>query len=235
MKRIALFALTLVMILTAACPALAAGKLVVDQETFYSLEPYDGSFYTYIYAEVTNTGDKPVEFNNALWEVFNADGDAIDSTDWLYCYPDVLEPEGVGYIYGYISLDDVTSTEDAADYSLTVSGKSAKENNVVILPATVEYRFTEGDWRNTHELVATVTNDTENVVYDYRVVYAVKNAEGKLLYVESVQPSYVGILPGTSIEVTRDLSYDSVVEELLEAGILSFDQVEVVAYYEIDD
>lgn len=235
MKRIALFALTLVMILTAACPALAAGKLVVNQETFYSLEPYDGSFYTYIYAEVTNTGDKPVEFNNALWEVFNADGDAIDSTDWLYCYPDVLEPEGVGYIYGYISLDDVTSTEDAADYSLTVSGKSAKENNVVILPATVEYRFTEGDWRNYYELVATVTNDTENVVYDYRVVFVVKNAEGKLLFVDSVQPSYVGILPGTSIEVTRDLSYDSVVEELMEAGIMTFDQVEVVAYYEIDD
>ena len=71
-------------------------------------------------------------------------------------------------------------------------------------------------------------------MYDFRVVYAVKDAEGNLLYVENVQPSYVGILPGTSIEVSRDLSYDSVVEELLEQGILNFDKVEVVAYVDTD-
>ena len=45
-----------------ASPAFAAGKLVVDQEKFYSLEPYDGSFYVYIYAQVSNAGDKAVEY-----------------------------------------------------------------------------------------------------------------------------------------------------------------------------
>ena len=69
MKRIALFALTLVMVFAVACPALAAGKLVVNQEKFYSLEPYDDSFYTYIFAEVTKAGDKPVEFGKGLWEI----------------------------------------------------------------------------------------------------------------------------------------------------------------------
>ena len=234
MKRIALFALTLVMILTAACPALAAGKLVVNQEKFYSIEPYDDSFYVYIYAEVTNSGDKAVEFNNGLWEIYDTNGDTLDSEDWMYCYPDVLEPGEIGYVSAYMSLDDVTSTEDAADYLLTVSGKSAKENPNVILPATVKYVYTKGDWRDTHQLVATVTNDTNEVVYNFRVVYAVKNAAGELLFVESVQPSYVGILPGTSVEVTRDVSYENVVEVLLEQGVLSFDQVEVIAYADTD-
>ena len=234
MKRIALFALTLVMILTAACPALAAGKLVVNQEKFYSIEPYDDSFYTYIYAEVTNSGDKAVEFNNGLWEIYDANGDTLDSEDWMYCYPDVLEPGEVGYVSAYIRLEDVDSTDAAADYLLTVSGKSAKENPNIALPASVEYVYAKGDYRDTHKLVAVVSNDTAETVYDFRVVYAVKNAAGELLFVENVQPSYVGILPGSSVEVTRDLSYDSVVEELLEQGILTFDQVEVIAYADTD-
>ena len=124
--------------------------------------------------------------------------------------------------------------EDAADYLLTVSGKSAKENPIVRLPAEVKYVFTEGDWRNYHELYATVTNDTEATVYNYRVVVAVKNAEGKLVFAEDVMPSYVGILPGTSVEIKLDLSYDSVVEKLLEAGTLTFDQLEVIAYVDTD-
>lgn len=235
MKKIALFVLTMVMVLTAVCPAFAAGKLVVNQEKFYSIEPYEDSFYVYIFAEVTNAGDKAVEYNNALWEIYDANGDTLDSSDWMNCYPDVLEPGETGYVSAYMSLDDVESAEDAADYLLTVSGKSAKENTIVRLPATVAYTYTKGDYRDTHELVATVTNDTDKTVYDYRVVYAVKDAAGNLLYTENVQPSYVGILPGTSVEVTRDLSYDNIVEELLEQGILNFDQVEVIAYVELDD
>jgi len=234
MKKIVLFALTLVMVLAAACPAFAAGKLVVDQEKFYSIEPYDDSFYVYIYAQVSNAGDKAVEFNNGLWEIYDANGDTLDSEDWMYCYPDVLEPGEVGFLSAYMSLDDVSSVEDAADYLLTVSGKSAKENTIVRLPATVKYTYTKGDYRDFHVLTATVTNDTTETVYDYRVVYAVKDAAGNLLFVENVQPSYVGILPGTSVEVMRDLSYDSVVEELLEQGILNFDQVEVIAYVDTD-
>lgn len=234
MKRIALFALALVLVLSAAMPAFAAGKLEVTDEVFYSLEPYEGSFYTYIYAQVTNTGDKDVEYNNGLWEIYNADGDTLDSTDWMNCYPDVLKPGETGYVSAYISLDDVTSVEDAADYLLTVSGKSAKENPIVRLPAEVKYVYTKGDWRDYHTLYATVTNDTEATVYNYRVVVAVKNAEGKLVYAEDVMPSYVGILPGTSVEIKLDLSYDSVVEKLLEAGTLTFEQLEVIAYVDTD-
>ena len=234
MKRIALFALTLVMVLTAVCPAFAAGKLVVNQEKFYSIEPYDDSFYVYIFAEVTNAGDKAVEYKNGLWEIYDANGDTLDSSDWLYCYPDVLEPGEIGYVSAYMSLDDVDSVDDAADYLLTVTGVGAKENPNVILPATVKYTYEKGDYRDYHKLIATVTNDTNEVVYDYRVVFAVKDAQGNLLYTENVQPSYVGILPGTSVEVTRDLSYDNVVESLLEQGILNFDQVEVIAYVDTD-
>ncbi|MBO5501446.1 MAG: hypothetical protein J6K73_11915 [Clostridia bacterium] len=234
MKKIALFALAMVMVLTAVCPAFAAGKLEVVQEKFYSIEPYDDSFYAYIFAEVINSGDKAVEFNNALWEIYDANGDTLDSSDWLNCYPDVLEPGETGYVSAYKSLDDVQSTEDVADYLLTVSGKSAKENPNVILPATVTYTYTKGDYRDYHVLTATVTNDTDAVVYDYRVVFAIKDAAGNLIYTDSVQPSYVGILPGTSVEVARDLSYDSVVETLLEQGILTFDQVEVIAYVDTD-
>lgn len=234
MKRIVLFALTLALVLCAAAPAFAAGKLEVVQEKFYSLEPYEGSFYAYIFAELTNSGDKPIEFANGLWEIYDANGEALDSEDWLYTYPDVLEPGQVGYLYTYKSLENATSIDDAADYMLTVSGKAAKENPNVALPATVEYVYTKGDYRDKHELIATVTNDTDAPVYNFRVLFAIKDAEGNLIYVDDVMPSYVGILPGTSVEVKCDLSYESIVEALLEKGEMSFDKVEVVAYVDTD-
>ncbi len=234
MKRIVMLVLSLALVLCAITPAFAAGKLEVTSEQFYSLEPYEGSFYAYIYAELTNTGDKPIEFANGLWEIYDAEGEALNSDDWLYCYPDVLEPGQVGYLATYTSLDEVASVEDAADYMLTVNGKAAKENPNVALPATVEYVFTEGSYRNTHELIATVTNDTDAPVYNFRVLFAVKNAEGKIVYVDDVMPSYVGIMPGTSVQVKCDLSYDNVVEALLANGLITFDNLSVVAYQDTD-
>jgi hypothetical protein len=234
MKRIVLFALTLALLLCAAAPAFAAGKLEVVQEKFYSIEPYEDNFYAYIFAELTNSGDKPIEFANGLWEIYNADGDALDSEDWLYSYPDVLEPGQVGYLFSYKSLDDVTAETDAADYMLTISGKAAKENPNIALPATVEYVYTDGDYRDKHELVATITNDTDTTAYNFRVLFVVKDAEGKLIFVDDIMPSYVGILPGASVEVKCDVSYENVVEALLEKGEMAFDKVEVVAYIDTD-
>lgn len=146
----------------------------------------------------------------------------------------MLKPGEIGYVSAYTILDDATSVEDAADYQLTVSGKSAKKNPNITLPAEVKYVCRDGGWREIHEMYAVVTNNTDATVYNYRVIVAVKTAEGKLVFVEDVMPSYVGIMPGTSVEVKIDLTYDSVVEELLEQGKIGFDQVEVIAYVDTD-
>ena len=117
---------------------------------------------------------------------------------------------------------------------LTLSPKSVSENTYVTLPATVIYRYTQGSYSDSHELIATVTNDTSDTVYKFCVAYAVKDADGNLQYVADVQTYNVGILPGTSVEVMCDLSYENLVEHLLEQGVLNFDQVEVVAYVDTD-
>ncbi len=235
MKKIALLVLSLVMALTAICPAFAAGKLEVVQEKFYSVELYENSFSAYVYAEVINSGDKPVKCHNSLWEIYDANGDTLDSMDYVSCHPDVLQPGQTGYVLATIRLDDVESADAAADYLLTLSGKSDNETVVVTLPATAAYIHTQGEYTDTHELIATVTNETNETIYDVVVAFAVKDAEGNLVYVEEAATYNVGIMPGTSMEVRSKLTYNSMVEYLMENGIMNFDKVEVVAYAELDD
>ena len=82
MKKVMAMVLTLAMVLCSAS-ALAAGKLTVNQETYFVTEGY--SLKSFIFAEVENTGDKNIEFDNGLLEMLTEDGDwlpAKRATSW---------------------------------------------------------------------------------------------------------------------------------------------------------
>ena len=51
------------------------------RENFYVL-PYWSGFAGYVYAEVKNIGDKPVQFNGGLLELFDAEGNSIESENY---------------------------------------------------------------------------------------------------------------------------------------------------------
>jgi len=109
MKRLAIILLVLVLL---PVSAFAAGKATVTQEAFY-VRPFTTYYAGEIYAEITNTGDKPVIFNGGLVELYDANGDAIESQNLYSCYPAILAPGEKGYLYRTITVKEATEAEKA--------------------------------------------------------------------------------------------------------------------------
>ena len=205
MKKI--LSLVLALCLMLGCTsALAAGKLVVNQETYTPIELYNDSFYAYIFVEVTNSGDKNVEFGSGILEVLNADGDALESFELYSAYPEVLAPGEVGYISYYRGVDDAKSIEDMPDYLLTVSGKSSKDEAPQRLSATAVVEEVPY-WSDTqYQVTITITNESDKTLYDAYVPFAVYDAAGKLLYADYTTLYNVGLPSGSTIEVRQTIN-----------------------------
>ncbi len=213
--------------------AFAAGKLSVVQENFLIL-PYSDYHAGYVYAEVKNVGDKPVEFNGGLFELYDAEGNSIESSNYLRCYPEVLNAGETGYLYVSKYVEEAKDRSFIDDYLLTVTGKGSKEKSTVYFTvnSTRLEEISEGYW-SYHYITADIENKTDDTQYDFHVVYALKDADGKLLYVDYANPSYVGFKTGTSMEVRVSVDSD-VVECFDENGIVP-SVVDAIAYVEIEN
>ena len=230
MKRLATLLLALtIALLSMPMTAYAAGKLTVTNETFIVL-PFLSYHSGEVYAELENTGDKPVQYTGGLLELYDAEGDSIEAEEPYRCYPPVLKPGEKGYLYVSRSVEAAKDRSFIDDYSLTVTGKGGVDKEITRYPATARYEeSSSGLWTN-HYAIATVTNDTEEIAYDFRAVFAVRDAAGNLLHVDSCEPSYVGIMPGSSVEIRS--SIDSKVIKYYNEKGTSISTVEVIVYTE---
>lgn len=201
-------ALLLAVCLTLGCAsALAAGKLTVNQETYTAVAGY--SYVGYVFAEVENTGDKNIEFGNGLLEILTADGDPMDSTDIYNMYPSILAPGEKGYVSARQYVDAAESIEDISDYTLTLTGKSTQEEAIARLDSTAAYGVGTNSWGDEVQMVVvTVTNNTQETVYDCQVAFALYDGEGKLLLVDADNTYNVGIPAGQSAEILFTLDED---------------------------
>lgn len=218
----------IVLALSLACgPAFAADSLVVNQDRMIALDSY-GYVSAEVYAEVQNTGDVPVEFSAGLVELFDAEGTTIISTDYVYCYPSILAPGEKGYIYVSLYPDNVTSADEITDYALTVLGKdSSGETKRLAAVGTYDADVQDGYWTYTY-LTAEITNETAEPIYDLYCVYALKDADGALLYVYYTSAYAIGVPAGGAVYMRATvpdgmLSYYS-------ANEITPTTVEVVAY-----
>ncbi len=227
MKRI--FALCIVLFLVAlAAPSLAAGKLVSSQENLYVIPYYDTSVYCNFYAELKNDGDKPVEFTSGLLELYDTDSNSIVSSDIYYCYPMVLEPGEYAYLYASDYTDLTGKTID--DHMLSVIGQGKATLKIVRL-TTVANMETKSDGYYTYNyLTATITNSTQELLLSFDVVFALKDADGNLLYVtnSSWYGYNVGILPGSSVQL--EITMDSTISDYLSENNLIPTSTECIAY-----
>lgn len=199
MKRLCAMIFVLLLVLE---NALAAGKLTVTQETVTAVPAASGGSYVYVFADVVNSGDKPVRFGSALMEVYDAEGNALGSGDGFTCYPDTLAPGAAGVMWGSFRAEKGT----VSDHTLTVTGKSVKDNPTHLLPCTVRQ---EGD-----TLYAVVENDAEFVRFGVTAVFTLRDAEGRLVWVQAMTLNDVGLPAGGSVMLRRDLRYDPVLREL---------------------
>lgn len=124
MKKILVTVLA-IMVVLGSVSALAAGKLRVEQENFMSVNDY--SIYGYAYAKIQNVGDKPIQVNVGLLELYDENGDTLTSTDYLNVFAKYLQPDEYTYAYMAAKVEDAESTAVIDDYLLTITGKSGAE------------------------------------------------------------------------------------------------------------
>jgi hypothetical protein len=144
------------------------------------------------------------------------------------CYPMVLEPGDNAYLFSNEYPDPGDKTIE--DHMLSVMGQGKVTQKITRLAATAVME-TESDSYNTYNyLTATITNNTEDLLYEFEIVFTLKDAEGNLLYVtnNSWYGYNVGLLPGSSLQLK--VSIDSTIINYLTTNNLVPASTECIAY-----
>ena len=211
-----------------ATAALAAGKLVSAQENFWVVDGYWTN--AYVFAKVENSGNKPININAGVMEVYDENGDAITSSDYLRVNAQCLQPGE----YTYVSMSkeiENPETVTVDDYMLTVTGKTDDKKTTLRLPVSdmkLALQEEAGYWKRDY-MYATVTNDTEETVYNISIVFALLDAEGNILnVVDDNLYSGRGLTPGSSIVFRSEIS--STMMEFYGKNELTPASVDAIAY-----
>ena len=221
--------LTVMLLVILSTPAFAAGKLTVTQEAFY-VRTYSSYFAGAIYAELKNTGDKPIKFNGGLIELFDEDGNSIESSNIYSCYPPILGPGEVGYIYYTTPVKEAEEKSYIDDYTLTVTSKGENKENVKNLPSVGEYNEIQRSSSKDLRISATIQNNTDSTLEKITVAIALYDAEDKLIYADYVSPYSIGVPSGQSIVFFT--SVERRIIDIWEAEGISPARIATIAYSE---
>ena len=205
MRKIVCFALSLIMILFSTY-ASAAGKLSTTKENFWVISGW--STYAYAYAKVENVGNRPISVNAGVLEVYDVNGDVITSSDYLHKYAKCLQPNEYTYVSISSSIEVAENLGTPDDYMLTVTGKTDDTSSTKRLPVESRLSLGEGSgWSKGDYVYATVTNNTDEIVYDISIVCAVLDDDENILYMDSDNLyNSRGLTPGSSIVFKMSIS-----------------------------
>ena len=195
------------------------------KETWYALSHSD-DYRVYFYASVVNNGEKPTSINDLLFEIQDASGDTIESTSKYKLYPEVLEAGQTGWLMLSKDVKDVKK-EDIDHYNLTITSKVNDDKAAHALIATAEYLEKDED-DNEDVIRATVTNDTQENAFAITIAMAVRDADGKLLYVTGDTTKDIGLAPGCGL-MNRSLIRSDIMDEL-EDNHVEIASAEAIAY-----
>ena len=205
MKKI-ICCLLLLMMVFCSIDAVAAGKLSVTKENFYVINGY--STYAYVFAKVENVGNKTIDVNAGILEIYDEKGDVITSSDSLYKYAKTLQPGEYTYVQSYSKIEVADNVGYPDDYLLTITGKTSDSSWTKRFP--VESRLSLNEYYSKYStknyMYATVTNDTDETVYGLAVVFALLDADNNVLYVEREGlSSSIGVAPGSKVVMKVDV------------------------------
>ena len=228
MKKLLILVLLSALLLPAT--TLAAGRLVITQEVFF-VRPMLSYYASETYAEVTNTGDRPVKYNGGMIELYDVDGNSIESSNIYSMYPPILGPGEVGYIYDTTSVREAEEKSYIDDYLLTITSKGENEETITYLPSEGWYgEYQRSAYTTEYRLVAAITNDTAETLDNISVVIALYDKDDNLIYADSVRPYSIGVPSGQSIEFRTTV--DSRILEAWEQEELEPARIVTIAYSE---
>lgn len=227
-KRLLLALVVLAMMVSMSVSA--AGKISVTQENFIVTTAYN--LYGYVYARIDNVGDKPIKVNAGILEIFDGEGNAITSSDYLVEYAEYLQPDEYTYAYLYTDIENVEASE-IDDYMLTITGKSDTSYVSQRLPVTTEYKEDVNERYSSYDyMYATVTNNSENPIFGVDVVLALLDADGNILYMDNASMyEEKAIMPGSSIMIQKRVD-SSFIEAYEKEGLVPV-SVDAIAYVNV--
>ena len=225
-----LVALMIAAIMLSCTTAFAAGKLDVTQENFIVVG--DTWKEGYAYAKIENVGDKQISVHAGILEIYDEAGDPITSGDYLNAYAKYLQPGEYTYASMYQSISE--DQPAPADYMLTITGKSENDYSCKRMPCEGKLELgVKDEWDNEIDyMYATVTNDTEEDMYNIYVVIALLDAEGNILYIyEDGLYSNRALTPGSSMIVRCEVP--SNFKQAFESQSLKPASVDAIAYVRV--
>ena len=217
-----------IFLLSVTTYTLAAGKISVDQENFHVVSGY--WTYGYAYAKVSNVGDKPVTVNAGVLEIYDEEGDALTSTDYLSANAKYLAPGE----YTYVEMHSEIKEGTADDYMMTLTGKADNSKYTLRLPVetSLELNVTSGWWTYNY-MYATITNNTDAPLFGIEVVLALLDAEGNILYLDDDSLySSRALMPGSSILIRLDIPSNQM-DYFAEKNLVPV-SVDAIAYVIVD-
>lgn len=229
MKKYACIVLS-VLLTVCSFSAMAAGRLNVLQENYH----FVGGFlrYAYAFAKVENSGDRPIKVNAGVFEVYDADGEVITSSDYENAYATYLQPGEYTYVRMYADIDEGKTPDD---YMMTLTGKSDNSEIAYRLPVESSFKMNVKDgWWEHNYLYALISNPTDNVIYSAEVVFALLDAEGNILTIESKSLySEVGIMPSSNVMIRLDISSSTI--DYFDANGMVPASVDAIAYVMLEN
>ncbi len=203
------------------------GKLTVAQASF-QVTPYSNYHQGTVYARLVNSGTAPVEFDSGTLELLDAAGNVIASEEVYGCYPEVLELGETGYLYKGIAVEAASEPSYIAGYNLKINSREEISKDVTRLPSSGKYEEVADAYWTSSYLSAAIENESDGLLYDAGVVFALKDAAGNLLYITQNSMYGVGIMPHASVSFRTSLYPDTL--DYFKANSLVPATVDTIAY-----
>ena len=154
-----------------------------------------------------NVGNKPINVNAGVLEEYDENGDVITSSDYLSTYAKCLQPGEYTYVSISKEIEMAENVGKPDDYMLTITGKTDDTSSTLRLPVEGKLSLGESNgWWTEDYMYATVTNNTDDVVYNISTVFALLDSEDNILYIgnDSLYNSH-GLTPGSSIVIKAEI------------------------------
>ena len=231
MKRVIALIVTLILSCS-AMSALAAGNIQPTEDTASYVLSHSDGYRVYYYAVVTNQGDARASINDLLFEIRDRGDVTFESTSKYTLYPEILEPGQSGWLVITRDVKDIDEKGYIDHFNLTITTKAADDDKEIRpLTAAAEYVAKDED-DNEDVLRATVTNDGTENAFKITVAMAVRDGEGKLLYITGDGTRDIGLAAGNAL-LTRSLIRSDIMDEIEKQGA-EVAAVEAMAYRVVD-
>lgn len=217
------------LLMLCAGTALADGQATITRQLAQTYD-YGDVFFTYYFAEVQNTGDAPIVLDGGKLELYNAEGGTIYSAQVYNCYPSVLGPGEIGYVREYTNMD----TPDAvASYRFDLSASPASTGSVSYLTceSSFEQKTLYEDQTST-TITARLTNPQQETLRGIMTVYALYDATGNILFVDTLSATYLGLPAGSTVELSTVV--DGEIEATWNAQGVAPASAKAIAYVILD-